>query len=72
MTGNAVTTEQAEYEYLQTPRAIRERCELTFDAARAGQLEHWLLDESQLPAVARRVATLTQQNYPDLTRIPYH
>jgi uncharacterized protein DUF1688 len=65
-------TEQVEYEYLQTPRAIRERCERVFDMARAGQLEHWLLDESKLPEVAARVAALTQQNYPDLTRIPYH
>lgn len=65
-------TEQAEYEYLQTPRAIRERCERVSDAARKGELEHWLLDESKLPAVAARVAALTQQNYPDLTRIPYH
>ena len=65
-------TERAEYEYLQTPRAIRERCERVFDAARAGDLEHWLLDESKLPEVAARVAALTRQNYPDLTRIPYH
>ncbi|MEI9942547.1 MAG: DUF1688 family protein [Pseudomonadota bacterium] len=65
-------TEQAEYEYLQTPRAIRERCEQVFEAARRGELEHWLLDESKLPEVTTRVATLTQQNYPDLTRIPYH
>lgn len=65
-------TERAEYEYLQTPRAIRERCERAFDAARAGELEHWLLDESKLPSVAERVAALTRQNYPDLTRIPYH
>jgi len=66
------STEQAEYEYLQTPRAIRERCQRVFDAARNGELEHWRLDESKLPAVAARVAALTQQNYPDLTRIPYH
>ncbi|HEY3253128.1 MAG TPA: URC4/urg3 family protein [Polyangiaceae bacterium] len=65
-------SEQAEYEYLQTPRAIRERCEQVFDAARRGELEHWLLDESKLPEVAARVAALTSQNYPDLTRIPYH
>jgi hypothetical protein len=71
-TGPSDPTEQAEYEYLQTPRAIRERCERVFDAARAGELEHWLLDERKLPAVAARVAEVTQQNYPDLTRIPYH
>jgi hypothetical protein len=69
---SASPTEQAEYEYLQTPRAIRERCEQVFEAARRGELEHWLLDETKLPAVAARVAALTQQNYPDPTRIPYH
>ncbi len=41
--------EQAEYEYLQTPRAIRERCEQVFDVARKGELEHWLLDEWRAP-----------------------
>jgi hypothetical protein len=69
---SASPSEQAEYEYLQTPRAIRERCEQVFAAARRGELEHWLLDESKLPEVAARVAALTHQNYPDLSRIPYH
>ena len=72
MSGSNNSAEQGEYEYLQTPRAIRERCQRVFDAARKGELLHWLLDESKLPAVAARVAALTQQNYPDLTRIPYH
>ncbi|MEI9952513.1 MAG: URC4/urg3 family protein [Pseudomonadota bacterium] len=69
---SASESERAEFEYLQTPHAIRERCERVFELARAGKLEHWLLDESKLPEVAARVAALTQQNYPDLTRIPYH
>jgi len=69
---SANPTEQAEYEYLQTPRAIRERCERVYVAARADELEHWRLDESKLTAVAERVATLTRQTYPDPTRIPYH
>jgi len=72
VSGSNNSAEQGEYEYLQTPRAIRERCQRVFDAARKGELLHWLLDESKLPAVAARVAALTQQNYPDLTRIPYH
>jgi len=69
---NTTQAERAEYEYLQTPRAIRERCELVFEAARAGELEHWLLDESKLASVAERVVAITLHNYPDLTRIPYH
>ena len=36
------------------------------------QLEHLQLDETRLPDVASRVASLTKQSYPDLTRIPYH
>jgi len=72
VTVTSAASEQAEYEYLQTPRAIRERCERVFEAARAGELEHWLLDEEKLPAVAARVAELTRQIYPDPTRIPYH
>jgi len=64
--------EQAEYEYLQTPRAIRERSEQVLALAQAGQLEHWQLDESKLPGVAARVLAVTRETYPDLTRIPYH
>ena len=64
--------EQAEYDYLQTPRAIRERCESVFELARAEQLEHWQLDEARLSEVADRVLSLTRQTYPDLSRIPYH
>jgi hypothetical protein len=64
--------EQAEYDYLQTPGAIRERCGRIFDLARSDQLEHWQLDESKLDAVAARVLTLTRELYPDLSRIPYH
>jgi hypothetical protein len=69
---HAERAEQAEYDYLQTPRAIRERCESVFELGRDGQLEHWQLDESQLGEVAARVLSLTRQTYPDLTRIPYH
>jgi hypothetical protein len=69
---SASEAERAEYEYLQTAPAIRERCERVFQLGRAGQLEHWLLDETKLADVATRVLTLTRATYPDLTRIPYH
>ena len=69
---NAAQTEQAEYDYLQTPRAIRERCERVLSLAQAGQSAHWRLDETRLDAVAERVLTLTRTLYPDLARIPYH
>lgn len=69
---SATQAEQAEYEYLQTPRAIRERCEQVYALARAGELEHWRLDESKLPEVARRVADVTRGSYPDVAQIPVH
>ena len=64
--------EQAEYEYLQTPRAIRERCEKIFALALAGQLEHWQLDLPSLPAVAARVIEVTGAAYPDWAAVPVH
>jgi hypothetical protein len=69
---NTERAEQAEYDYLQTPRAIRERCERIFELARTQQLEHWALDEAKLSNVAERVLELTRSTYPDLSRIPYH
>jgi Protein of unknown function (DUF1688) len=69
---SSLLAEQAEYEYLQTPRAIRERCERVFTLCQAGQLEHWQLDESRLAEVAERVLSVTRQTYPDPSCIPYH
>ena len=69
---SATESEQAEYDYLQTPRAIRERCERVFELTASGKSAHWRLDETRLNAVAERVLTLTRTLYPDLTRIPYH
>lgn len=67
-----LAAERAEYDYLQTPRAIRERCSVIFEFARAGKLEHFSLDEARLAEVAARVLALTRQTYPDLAGIPYH
>ena len=66
------SAEQAEYEYLQTPAAIRERCERVYELARADELAHFRLVEGRLSEVAARVLTLTRALYPDLARIPYH
>jgi Protein of unknown function (DUF1688) len=65
-------TDQAEYDYLQTPRAIRERCEEVFARARASELDHFSLDEARLGEVASRVLGVTRSVYPDLAQIPYH
>ena len=48
-TGSAFPTEQAEYEYLQTPRAIRERCEQVFDAKRCRDID-WLAGKTGTPS----------------------
>ncbi|HEY4158651.1 MAG TPA: DUF1688 family protein, partial [Polyangiaceae bacterium] len=64
--------ELAEYEYLQTPSAIRERCEAVLEHGRASELEHWSLHEARLAEVATRVLAVTGRVYPDLSRIPYH
>jgi len=69
---SASEAERAEYEYLQTPNAIRERCERIYELASAERLEHFELHESRLPEVAERVVRLTRAQYPDLSRIPYH
>ena len=69
---SSLEADQAEYDTLQTPRAIRERCEHVYQLAKSGQLEHWRLDESRSSDVAERVLCVTRQTYPDLARIPYH
>ncbi|MEO7034976.1 MAG: DUF1688 family protein [Polyangiaceae bacterium] len=72
MSSKSLEAEQAEYDYLQAPRAMRERTEQLFELTRAAQLEHWELHEARLPAVATHVLDVTRALYPDLSRIPYH
>ena len=68
-----VTAEAAsEYDYLQTPAAIRARSALIFEAARRGELEYFRLNEARLAVVAERVIDVTRQAYPDIRAIPYH
>lgn len=64
--------EAAEYRYLSTPRAIRERAGAIFELARQGELENFQLDESRLEEAARRVVEVTTATYPDVRRVPYH
>jgi Protein of unknown function (DUF1688) len=56
---------------LLTAAAVRKAAVRMLDDARAGRLLHWRLDEGALPEIARLVARVTRQNYPDL-RIPFH
>jgi hypothetical protein len=62
----------AEVRYLRSPRAIRERCEAVYDLGARGTLEHWSIDEGQLPAIAERVVRVTRAAYPDVRAIPNH
>jgi hypothetical protein len=64
--------EEAEYRYLTTTRAIRERAGALFELAREGKLENFRLDEARLNEVADLVVSVTKAAYPDVRRIPYH
>jgi hypothetical protein len=68
----ADTDEAAEYEYLQTTTAIRERARRFFEIAERDGLANFRLDLSRLPAVTDRVIAVTKAAYPDLRAIPYH
>jgi hypothetical protein len=61
-----------EARYLATPRAVRERAEALYRLALRGELVHFAVDESKLPALAERVVTVCQQTYPDLRASPAH
>jgi hypothetical protein len=63
---------EAEYAFLQTPRAVRQRAHELLQAARRDELEHFRLNEARLPEVADRVIAVTKRAYPDLGAIPYH
>ncbi len=56
---------------LREAGTVRARCAAILRSVDDGLSEHFLLDRSQLPAVADRVAALTLKRYPDL-RIPFH
>lgn len=51
--------------------AVRERCEIVFDAAAHGDTRHFRLDLARLDRAADRVTAITLRRYPDLA-VPYH
>ena len=57
--------------HLRSTSTIRERAQALLARARAGQSAYFKVQDSALLAVARQVATVTRQRYPDLA-IPYH
>lgn len=56
---------------LRDPATIRQRCRAIAAAVDAGRSAHFRIDRSALPAIARRIARLTRERFPDL-QIPYH
>lgn len=65
-----MTTSSALHE-LRSARTIRERAERVLATGLRGELEHFQCDEARLPEVARLVAQITKERYPDL-RVPPH
>ena len=64
-------SEQAIINYLRSPQAIRDRCEMLFSLAHADQLHYFRLDLTQLDSVANYVLEVIRENYPDL-QVPFH
>ena len=62
----------AEVAYLRTPQAIRARAEALYRLGARGELAHFAIDESELPALAERVVRVTRAAYPDVRAIPNH
>ncbi len=57
--------------WLQTPQAIRQRCEQIYAAAEQDRLAHFALRPERLAAAADYVLAVMRDNYPDLA-VPYH
>ena len=57
--------------WLLTPKAVREQCGLIFEAGLRGELVHFSVDPSRLPAAANLVVGTIKDNYPTLD-IPPH
>jgi hypothetical protein len=56
---------------LLSAAAVRERAHEMLELALAGQVDGWRVDLDRLPEAAQLTASVTRQNYPDLT-IPFH
>jgi hypothetical protein len=61
-----------ELRYLQSARAVRERCGQVYEATVRGELQHWAVAEERLGEVCERVLQTTRATYPDVRAIPYH
>lgn len=59
-------------DYLRTLKSIRERCQQVYEKGQRGELTHFELNESALPAIVDHVTETTKRRYPDLDKIPPH
>jgi len=66
-----VTSKSSEALALLSARAVRERTGRLFALGEAGGLDHFMLDLTAMPALARRVAEVTRAAYPKLD-VPFH
>ncbi|KAF2403097.1 DUF1688-domain-containing protein [Trichodelitschia bisporula] len=59
--------------YLRSIYAVRERCKLVLDKAKANQLKHFIIDMSKFSETASYVVSIIKRDYaPDYTSIPPH
>lgn len=63
--------EQEAIAYLQSPQAIRDRCQELFDLAQQDRLHHFRVNLSQLAPTADYVLRVIEANYPDW-QVPFH
>ena len=56
---------------LRTTEAVRIRAHGLLKRARAGDSDHWAVDDAAMASAAAEVVDVTRQRYPDL-QIPYH
>lgn len=57
--------------YLLSAGAVKDRTAALFDEIEAGRSEHFRFEPAALPEIARRVADLTRERFPDLM-VPLH
>jgi hypothetical protein len=65
-------SEEALYDFLMSPIAVRECAEAIYAAALADKSAHWIVDEGRLLAVVNRVGRVTRASYPDVKKVPFH
>jgi len=71
MVGTMSDLEQAAIAYLQSPQAIRDRCQALFQLAQQDRLSHFRVNLERLDPAADYVLQVIEANYPDW-HVPFH